>query len=72
MRDKNENLETALRVLGSIVDGAEPERADAEALRGLFPDNPAVPLEELARAIVHRCATRESTGADRHHNYGAA
>lgn len=72
MLDRKESLETALRVLGAIVDGAEPERADAEALRGLFPGDSAVPLEELARAIVHCSPSPESAGADRHAKRGAA
>lgn len=72
MPDRKESLETALRVLGAIVDGAEPERADAEALRGLFPGHSAAPLEELARAIVHRSASRQSAAVDGNGKYGAA
>ena len=73
MLDRKETLETALRVLGAIVDGAEPDVADAEALRRIFPGKSAAPLEELARAVVHRSASRESAGAGGGlSNHGAA
>lgn len=63
MQQSLNEMQTALRVLGTLTEHRDPDPADVEALRGLAPYAGHMPLDELAceviqRAIMHRAEVR--------------
>lgn len=49
-------LETALRILTAIVEGAEPDGTDVAELHRALPFADDEPLDEVARAVIHQTA----------------
>jgi hypothetical protein len=49
-------LETALRILTAIVEGAEPDGTDVAELHRVLPFGDDDPLDEVARSVVHQTA----------------
>lgn len=60
--DSIAEVQVALRVLNAITAGVDPERHDVEELRGLAPDCPDLPVDDLAFEVVRRAVKRRAAG----------
>lgn len=57
MEGNTGTLETALRILTAIVEGAEPDGTDVAALHRVLRFADDDPLDEVARAVIHQTAS---------------